>query len=106
MVGNSSSKANTGEGTIARSSYIRIILNDASFAHTMQIALIVREKPVLIAVSQLELWHLLQECHAHGIQAIDVVEAALADLQTQLLCKLIENVWVGFEGQPSLAHAG
>ena len=51
VVGNSSSKANTGEGTIARSSYIRILLNCASFAHTMQIALIAREKPVLIAVS-------------------------------------------------------
>ena len=72
----------------------------------MQIALKLCEKPVLLAVSFLELRHLLQECHAHGIQAIDVVEAALADIQTQLLCKLIENVWVGFEGQPPFAHAG
>lgn len=48
---------------------------------------------------------MLQKCRAHGVQAVDIVKAALADVQAQLLCKLIENVWIGFEGQPSLAHA-
>lgn len=73
----------------------------------MQIALTERGGlgPIQSAVAFMNVETCASECCAHGIQAVDIVKAALADVQTQLLCKFIENVWIGFEGQPSLAHA-